>query len=44
MIVNVRKSATLYNKNPAAHWLARQLSKQMGVTLTEAVIRALEHQ
>ena len=39
---DVKKAQTLYIKNPAAHRLAQQLSKQMGVTLTEAVIRALE--
>lgn len=38
----MKKAQTLYIKNPAAHRLAQQLSKQMGVTLTEAVIRALE--
>ena len=41
---SVKKSGTLYIKNPAAHRLARQLSKQMGVTLTDAVIHALEDQ
>jgi antitoxin VapB len=40
----VKKPQTLYIKNPAAHRSARQLSKQMGVTLTDAVIRALEDQ
>lgn len=40
----MRKRRTLYIKNPAAHRLAEQVSKQMGVTLTEAVIRALEEQ
>jgi len=33
---------TLYVKNPAAHRLAEQVSKRMGVTLTDAVISALE--
>jgi antitoxin VapB len=40
----VRKGRTLYIKNPKAHRLAEQLSKQLGVTLTEAVIRALENE
>ncbi len=40
----VKKRQTLYIKNPAAHRLAQQVSKRMGVTLTEAVIRALEDQ
>lgn len=40
----MRKRRTLYIKNPAAHRLAQQLSEQMGVTLTEAVIHALEAQ
>jgi antitoxin VapB len=40
----MKRPQTLYIKNPAAHRLAEQLSKQMGVTLTEAVIRALENQ
>ena len=40
----VKRAQTLYIKNPAAHRLAEQLSKQMGVTLTEAVIHALENQ
>ena len=35
---------TLYIKNPAAHRRAEKLSKQMGVTLTDAVIHALEAQ
>jgi antitoxin VapB len=38
----VKRARTLYIKNPAAHRLAEQLARQMGVTLTEAVIRALE--
>ena len=41
---NVKRNRTLYIKNPAAHRLAEQVAKQMGVTLTEAVIRALENQ
>ena len=40
----MRKRQTLYIKNPAAHRLAKQLSKGMGVTLTDAVIHALEEQ
>ena len=35
------KRRTLYIKNPAAHRLAEQLSKRMGVTLSDAVIAAL---
>jgi antitoxin VapB len=35
---------TLYIKNPTAHKLAEKVSKKMGVTLTEAVIRSLEAQ
>ncbi len=35
---------TLYIKNPAAHSLAEKVSKKMGVTLTEAVIRSLKVQ
>ena len=35
---------TLYIKNPAARRLAEKVSKKMGVTLTEAVIRSLEDQ
>jgi antitoxin VapB len=38
----VKKRQTLYIKNPAAHRLAEQLSRQMGVTLTDAVIHALQ--
>ena len=38
----VKKSRTLYIKNPAAHHLAEQVSKRMGVTLSDAVIAALE--
>jgi antitoxin VapB len=40
----VKKRRTLYIKNPAAHRLAQQLSKQMGLTLTDTVIHALEEQ
>jgi len=40
----VKKPQTLYIKNPAAHRLAQQLSKHKGVTLTDAVIGALEDQ
>jgi antitoxin VapB len=45
--VKTRKAAkdkrrTLYIKNPAAHRLAEQVSRRLGVTLTEAVISALE--
>lgn len=40
----MRKGRTLYVKNPAAHRLAAQLSKRMGVTLSDAVIYALEDQ
>jgi len=40
----VRKPQTLYIKNPAAHRLARQLSESQGVTLTDAVVTALENQ
>jgi antitoxin VapB len=36
--------STLYIKNPAAHRLAAKVSKRMGVTLTDAVIRSLEAQ
>ena len=41
---DVKKRQTLYIKNPAAHRLARQLSEHKGVTLTDAVIGALEDQ
>jgi len=37
-----QKRRTLYIKNPAAHRLAEQVSKRMGVTLSDAVISALE--
>ena len=40
----MKRARTLYIKNPAAHRLAEQVATQMGVTLTEAVIRALENQ
>ena len=36
------KANTLYIKNPAAHRLATQVSKRMGVTLSDAVVYALE--
>jgi antitoxin VapB len=36
--------STLFIKNPAAHTLAEKVSKKLGVTLTEAVIRSLEAQ
>jgi len=36
--------STLYIKNPAAHELAKKVSKKLGVTLTEAVIRSLQDQ
>jgi antitoxin VapB len=42
--VNKAKGRTLYIKNPAAHRLAEKVSKRMGVTLTDAVIRSLEAQ
>jgi antitoxin VapB len=37
-----RKGSTLYIKNPIAHRLAEQISKRDGVTLSDAVIAALE--
>ena len=37
-----KKPRTLYIKNPAAHRLAEQVSKRMGVTLSDAVIAALQ--
>jgi len=37
-----KRGSTLYIKNPAAHRLARQVSKRMGVTLSDAVISALQ--
>jgi antitoxin VapB len=36
------KRRTLYIKNPAAHRLAEQVGKRMGVGLSDAVIAALE--
>lgn len=36
------EGSTLYIKNPVAHRLAAQISKRMGVTLTDAVVSALE--
>jgi antitoxin VapB len=40
--VTRKKQRTLYIKNPTAHRLAEKVSKQMGVTLSDAVISALE--
>ena len=37
-----KKARTLYVKNPAAHNLAEQVSKQTGLTLSDAVISALQ--
>jgi antitoxin VapB len=37
-----KKRRTLYIKNPAAHRLAEQVGKRMGVTLSDAVISSLE--
>jgi antitoxin VapB len=37
-----KKRRTLYIKNPVVHRLAEQLGKRMGVTLSDAVIAALE--
>ena len=37
-----KRASTLYIKNPAAHRLAEQVSKRMGVTLSDAVVSALE--
>ena len=37
-----KRSRTLYIKNPAAHRLAEQVGTRMGVTLSDAVIAALE--
>jgi len=37
-----RRESTLYIKNPAAHRLAEQVSKRMGVTLSDAVVSALQ--
>jgi len=39
-----RKGRPLYVKNPSAHRLAEQISKRRGITLSDAVIRALEYQ
>jgi antitoxin VapB len=36
--------STLYIKNPVAHKLAEKVSKKLGVSLTEAVIRSLQDQ
>ena len=40
----MRKEQTLYIKNPRARRLAKQVSKQMNASLTDAVISALERQ
>lgn len=40
----MKKSRTLSIKNPAAHRLAERLSRRLGVTLTDAVVYALEGQ
>jgi antitoxin VapB len=37
-----KKPRTLYIKNPVAHRLAEEVGKRMGVTLSDAVIAALE--
>ena len=37
-----KRSRTLYIKNPAAHRLAQRVRDHMGVTLSDAVIAALE--
>jgi len=37
-----KKRRTLYIKNPAAHRLAVQVGKRLGVNLSDAVIGALE--
>ncbi len=37
-----KRGRTLYIKNPSAHRLAEQISKRTGVTLSDAVIQALE--
>ena len=37
-----KKRRTLYVKNPLAHDLAEKVSKRMGLTLSDAVITALE--
>jgi antitoxin VapB len=36
------KGRALFIRNPAAHHLAEQLSKRLGVTLSDAVISALD--
>lgn len=38
------KGRRLSIKNPVAHRLAEKVSKKMGVTMTDAVIRSLEAQ
>jgi antitoxin VapB len=43
-VMSKPKRRTLYIKNPAAHSLAEKVSKKMGVTMTDAVIRSLEAQ
>jgi antitoxin VapB len=40
----VRKRQTLYIKSPQAHRLAKQLSRRMGATMSDAVAHALEEQ
>jgi antitoxin VapB len=37
-----RPGSTLFVKNPAAHRLAEQISKRLGVTLSDAVVSALQ--
>jgi antitoxin VapB len=37
-----KKGPTLYVKNPTARKLAERVAKRMGVSLSDAVIRALE--
>ena len=37
-----KSGKTLYIKNPAAHRLAEKVSKRLGVSLSDAVIAALE--
>ena len=41
---NILMGRRLFIKNPDAHKLAERLSKRMGVTLTDAVIHALQEQ
>jgi antitoxin VapB len=43
-VMTKSKGRTLFIKNPVAHRLAEKVSKKMGVTLTDAVIRSLEAQ